>query len=36
VVDRGVVVQRGSHAELVAEVDSVYAKLYASWLEQTR
>ncbi len=36
VVDRGVVVQRGPHAELVAEVDSIYAKLYASWLEQTR
>jgi ATP-binding cassette, subfamily B, bacterial len=36
VVDRGEVVQRGPHAQLVAEVDSVYAKLYASWLEQTR
>jgi ABC-type multidrug transport system fused ATPase/permease subunit len=36
VVDRGVVVQRGPHAELIAEVDSIYAKLYASWLEQTR
>jgi ABC-type multidrug transport system fused ATPase/permease subunit len=36
VVDRGVVVQRGPHAQLVAEADSIYAKLYASWLEQTR
>jgi hypothetical protein len=36
VVDRGRVVQRGSHEELVREPDSVYGKLYASWLEQTR
>jgi ATP-binding cassette subfamily B protein len=36
VVDAGRVVQRGPHARLVAEPDSIYAKLYASWLEQTR
>ncbi|HEX6497551.1 MAG TPA: ABC transporter ATP-binding protein [Micromonosporaceae bacterium] len=36
VVDRGRVVQRGPHRELVRETDSVYAKLHASWLEQTR
>ncbi len=36
VVDAGRVVQRGPHPELIKEVDSVYAKLYASWLEQTR
>ncbi|WP_030439435.1 ABC transporter ATP-binding protein [Actinoplanes subtropicus] len=36
VVDAGRVVQRGPHATLVAEEDSIYAKLYASWLEQTR
>ncbi|GHJ44910.1 multidrug ABC transporter ATP-binding protein [Catellatospora sp. TT07R-123] len=36
VVDRGVVVQRGPHDELVTHTDSIYAKLYASWLEQTR
>ncbi|MBV1852412.1 ABC transporter ATP-binding protein [Catellatospora tritici] len=36
VVDRGVVVQRGPHDELVTHPDSIYAKLYASWLEQTR
>jgi ATP-binding cassette, subfamily B, bacterial len=36
VVDRGRVVQRGPHATLVAQADSVYAKLYASWLDQTR
>lgn len=35
VVDQGRVVQRGPHAQLVSEVDSVYARLYASWLEQT-
>ncbi|WP_433302734.1 ABC transporter ATP-binding protein [Actinoplanes sp. CA-030573] len=36
VVDAGRVVQRGPHASLVAEEGSIYAKLYASWLEQTR
>ncbi|MFG1606382.1 ABC transporter ATP-binding protein [Actinoplanes sp. NPDC049265] len=36
VVDAGRVVQRGPHAKLVQEQDSIYAKLYASWLEQTR
>jgi ABC-type multidrug transport system fused ATPase/permease subunit len=36
VVDAGRVVQRGSHTELVADENSIYAKLYASWLEQTR
>jgi ABC-type multidrug transport system fused ATPase/permease subunit len=36
VVDRGRIVQRGPHAELLRDPSSVYAKLYASWLEQTR
>ncbi|WP_027345332.1 ABC transporter ATP-binding protein [Hamadaea tsunoensis] len=36
VVDKGVVVQRGPHDELVRDPDSIYARLYASWLEQTR
>ena len=36
VVDQGRVVQRGPHTRLVEEVDSIYARLYASWLEQTR
>jgi ATP-binding cassette subfamily B protein len=36
VVDKGRIVQRGRHAELVADPDSVYGRLYASWLEQTR
>jgi len=36
VVDAGRVVQRGPHSRLVAEQGSIYAKLYASWLEQTR
>jgi len=35
VVDRGRVVQRGPHNELVVEADSVYGRLFASWLEQT-
>jgi ATP-binding cassette, subfamily B, bacterial len=35
VVDRGRVVQRGPHATLVADPDSVYGRLYASWLEHT-
>ncbi|GLY93519.1 ABC transporter ATP-binding protein [Actinoplanes sp. NBRC 103695] len=36
VVDAGRVVQRGPHAKLVQDPESIYAKLYASWLEQTR
>ncbi|WP_204032610.1 ABC transporter ATP-binding protein [Micromonospora qiuiae] len=36
VVDRGRIVQRGPHDELIRDPDSVYALLYASWLEQTR
>ncbi|NGM15287.1 ABC transporter ATP-binding protein [Verrucosispora sioxanthis] len=36
VVDRGRIVQRGSHDELIRDPDSVYGLLYASWLEQTR
>ncbi len=36
VVDRGRIVQRGPHDELVREPSSVYGLLYASWLEQTR
>ncbi|WP_018251643.1 ABC transporter ATP-binding protein [Salinispora mooreana] len=36
VVDRGRIVQRGAHEELVRDAESVYGKLYASWLEQTR
>ncbi|MCW2613212.1 MAG: putative ABC-type multidrug transport system, ATPase and permease component [Frankiales bacterium] len=35
VVDAGVVVQRGSHAELVQQ-DGVYARLHASWISQSR
>ena len=36
VFDRGRIVQRGPHATLVAQPDSVYARLHAAWLEQTR
>jgi ATP-binding cassette, subfamily B, bacterial len=36
VVDRGRVVQRGPHAALLAQRDSVYARLYTAWLEQQR
>jgi ATP-binding cassette subfamily B protein len=36
VVDAGRVVQRGPHSALVRQEGSIYAKLYASWLEQTR
>ncbi len=36
VVDRGRIVQRGSHDVLVREPDSVYGRLHASWLAQTR
>lgn len=35
VVDRGVVVQRGSHADLVA-VPGTYADLHLSWISQSR
>ena len=35
VVDRGVVVQRGAHAELV-KVPGIYAGLHASWIAQSR
>jgi ATP-binding cassette subfamily B protein len=35
VVDKGVVVQRGAHADLVA-VSGVYADLHASWMTQSR
>jgi ATP-binding cassette, subfamily B, bacterial len=35
VVDAGAVVERGTHAELVA-AGGVYAGLYASWLGNTR
>ena len=34
VVDRGRVVQRGPHAELVADTGGVYAGLHASWVAQ--
>ncbi|MGH3712793.1 MAG: ABC transporter ATP-binding protein [Micromonosporaceae bacterium] len=36
VFDAGRVVQRGPHAVLAAESDSVYARLHASWRAQTR
>jgi ABC-type multidrug transport system fused ATPase/permease subunit len=36
VFDRGEIVQRGPHSTLVAQPDSVYARLHAAWLEQTR
>ena len=36
VVDGGVVVQRGSHRELLQDVDGVYAGLHASWVAQSR
>jgi ABC-type multidrug transport system fused ATPase/permease subunit len=36
VFDRGRVVQRGRHASLVAQADSVYARLHSAWLAQTR
>ena len=35
VVDRGVVVQRGPHDELVRQ-DGPYARLHASWTSQSR
>jgi ATP-binding cassette subfamily B protein len=36
VVDRGRIVQRGPHHMLIREPDSVYGRLHASWLAQTR
>ncbi|TWJ20499.1 ABC-type multidrug transport system fused ATPase/permease subunit [Micromonospora endolithica] len=36
VVDRGRIVQRGPHDDLVRDPESIYGQLYASWLEQTR
>jgi ATP-binding cassette subfamily B protein len=36
VVDGGRIVQRGPHDELVTDPDSVYGRLHASWLAQTR
>ncbi|GAA4576685.1 ABC transporter ATP-binding protein [Micromonospora coerulea] len=36
VVDRGRIVQRGPHDELVRDPESIYGLLFASWLEQTR
>ncbi|GHJ52585.1 ABC transporter ATP-binding protein [Micromonospora chersina] len=36
VVDRGRIVQRGPHDELLRDPESVYGLLFASWLEQTR
>ncbi|MFC7550159.1 ABC transporter ATP-binding protein [Plantactinospora sp. GCM10030261] len=36
VVDKGRIVQRGPHDELVRDPSSIYGLLYASWLEQTR
>jgi ABC-type multidrug transport system fused ATPase/permease subunit len=36
VFDRGRVVQRGPHATLVREGESVYGRLHRAWLEQTR
>jgi ABC-type multidrug transport system fused ATPase/permease subunit len=35
VFDAGRIVQRGPHAVLVRDPESVYGRLYASWLEQT-
>ena len=34
VVDKGRVVQRGPHADLVTQPGSVYAGLHASWVAQ--
>jgi len=36
VVDQGRIVARGPHCVLVREADSVYGRLHASWLAQTR
>ncbi|MBO1754317.1 ABC transporter ATP-binding protein [Allobranchiibius sp. CTAmp26] len=35
VVDRGRIVQRGAHEELVADKGSVYARMHASWSAQS-
>jgi ATP-binding cassette, subfamily B, bacterial len=34
VVDRGRIVQRGPHSELLRDPDGVYAGLHASWVAQ--
>ena len=36
VFDAGRIVQRGPHSELIRDPNSVYARLHASWREQTR
>ena len=36
VFDAGRIVQRGHHDDIVEDLSSVYGRLYASWLEQTR
>jgi ABC-type multidrug transport system fused ATPase/permease subunit len=36
VFDRGRIVQRGPHETLVAQSGSVYARLHAAWISQTR
>jgi ABC-type multidrug transport system fused ATPase/permease subunit len=36
VFDAGRVVQRGPHADLVRDPESVYGRLHSAWLEQTR
>lgn len=36
VFDRGRLVQEGSHSELVRETEGVYARLYKSWIAQSR
>jgi ABC-type multidrug transport system fused ATPase/permease subunit len=36
VFDRGRIVQRGAHRQLASDSDSVYGRLFAAWLEQTR
>ncbi len=36
VFDRGVIVQRGAHSDLVGEQDGVYAGLHRSWISQAR
>jgi hypothetical protein len=35
-VAHGRIVQRGRHSDLLADDDRLYARQYASWLEQTR